>query len=93
MQIVSLLRDFILLLKLCQPFTKLKSSIKNNLQKQCLIKNIEMFIVYIATHRLVLIYLAWKAWIVLLFIKKNIILAKYLDFINMSLKKISSGTT
>lgn len=49
------------------------------------------FIVYIAIFvSEIIIYLAKKAWIVLLIIKKVSILVKYLDFINIFLKNFNT---
>ena len=50
-------------------------------------KNIKVFIVYITFLNLKSIYLTWKTQIGLLLTKKIIVLAKYLDFIEIYLKK------
>lgn len=63
---------------------------KSEFAKLILNKNIKAFVIYVAPFSLsfILIYLAQKVEIVLLFIKKVNILAKYLDLINVFLKKL-----
>ena len=63
---------------------------KKKFTKTELYKNIQVFVVYKASLILKMtIYLIWETQIVLLNLKKVIILAKYLDFTDLFLKKLA----
>lgn len=53
-------------------------------------KNIELFVEYVTFFSPKLIFSAYKAQIVLFSIKKVTVLAKYLDLINIFLKKLAT---
>ena len=82
LQIKKLSKALILLLKLWQLFISLRLLIKKIFNS--------IFIVYITIFSLdlILIYLVYKTQVIILLTKKTIIIIKYLDFINIFLKKL-----
>lgn len=91
MQSKNLFKNYIHQLRPYHQLNKLKK-IKKEFAKETLEKNIKNFVIYITSFnsKQITIYLAWEAQIDLLLTKKFVILAKYLDFVDIFLKTLAA---